>query len=328
MSTDHFALLEVDQISAIARMAKTCGILEEIGRGSEAAKHATPKSAQTVAAHLRLHAKATRLLLEALVAIGYLEKSGRYFGLSAAYRELLSDSSYNWNHLEEFLRTGKPWIEIDESTATIDKFYEQFFSSIDYQGEISPFADAVAVKLGGMPEHILDIGAGTGAWSLAMAKRCVKTRVTAVDLPRVLSAHFLRYARAVHCAHRVDVITGDFHEVEFPGEMYDRVVLGQSFHFLRRDVGCLVLARIAGALKAEGELVIIDHFANETTAQALSRRLYEMRLAMRTARAVNYSKGAIEAMCSSVGFVASDYFRVEGPGFLAVLVFKKKDTRS
>src|SRR5262249_17380517 len=157
-----------------------------------------------------LNPRATGLLLDTLTALGYLTASDSRYSVSTAFEDLRRDMSYNWSHFPEFLRTGRPWMEIDRSMASTEKFYNDFFSCIDYAAEMTPAAEAIATRLAGEPEHILDLGAGTGVWSLAMARRSSRTRVTGVDLPAVLNAHFLRRAQELHCRERVDVLEGDF----------------------------------------------------------------------------------------------------------------------
>ncbi|OMG92646.1 hypothetical protein BIZ92_08245 [Achromobacter xylosoxidans] len=232
------------------------------------------------------------------------------------------DSSLRWEHLPKFMQTGTPWIESDRSLHDVEKFYSSFFSDIPYLEQMTPAAEWVADKLGGAPEEILDIGAGAGTWSFAMARKST-ARVTGVDLPEVLQRHFLPSADKVGLIDRVVTIAGDFHEISLPRERYDRIVMGSSFHFLHEQRASLFLRRVAAALKENGEFVVIDHFADTTAEQRLSRTLYEMRLAMRTLYAKNYSKQEIEVLCAGNGFTRGRTFDAEGPGFLAVLVFSK-----
>jgi ubiquinone/menaquinone biosynthesis C-methylase UbiE len=315
MGREHFELMEVEQIAMLIEASASRGILDELLRG--------PAGAEEVAGRLGLNGRSTKVLLDTLVAIGYLTHAADQYSASTAYRDLRSDISFNWSHFDEYLRTGKPWIEIDKSVASTEKFYKAFFSCIDYAAEMAPVAEAVASRLVGEPDHILDIGAGTGVWSLAMARRSSKTRVTGLDLPDVLASHFLRRAEELHCSSRVDVLAGDFHEVQLPAEAYDRITLGQSFHFVKEENAPALIARMTAALRPGGELVVIDHFADDSYSETLSRVLYELRLAMRTVHAKNHARQAIERWCGRAGLVTVDYFRVDGPGFLAVLVFRK-----
>lgn len=319
MAKQYFALLEFEQLSTVIRVATQSGVLDEFTSETF--------TAEEIATKHRGSTRAYRLLLDTLAALGYLTSFDGGYGASDAFKELRSDISLNWAHLPEFLKSGAPWIEIDQSVDTLDRFYSAFFSDVDYASQMAPVADAVALRLDGKPKRILDVGTGTGLWSLAMARHLPRTHVTGVDLRGVLSTHFLRRAEALGYTDRVDVIEGDFHEVRFPEDRYDRVVLGSSFHFVREEASSELLDRLSASLKPGGQLVIIDHFANATESQRLSRILYEMRLAMRTAHAKNYSRTEIEVLCSRTGLTLSSSFEVEGPGFLAVLVFKKPVVR-
>ena len=50
-------------------------------------------------------------------------------------------------------------------------------------------AAELAGKLPGCPERVLDVGAGSGVWSLAMAERHDETCVVALDLPALQASH-------------------------------------------------------------------------------------------------------------------------------------------
>jgi hypothetical protein len=198
VAKEHFHLLEIEQIAVLIHASLGTGVLDELLHG--------PASAGELSQRLCLNERAMRLLLDTFVALGYLTASGDRYSVSRAFQDLRSDISYNWSHFPEFLRTGRPWLEIDGSTASTEEFYNDFFSCIDYAAEMTPAAEAIASRLAGDPEHILDLGAGTGVWSLAMARRSSRTRVTGVDLQAVLNAHFLRRAKELQCRARVYVL--------------------------------------------------------------------------------------------------------------------------
>lgn len=314
MSHQYFALMEIEQISNVVSFATRSGLLEEL-RGA-------PATALQVAERNGGDHRAYSSVLETLRGMGYLTRSGDQYTSTQQHHELRRDNSFCWDQIPEFLQTGKPWITIDSSPENLDAFYTKFFESVGYANQMSATAEAVAARLDGEPGHILDVGTGTGLWSLAMARRAPRAKVVAVDFPQVLTNHFFKRAEQLGCLDRVEALEGDFHEVHFPKSAFDRIVMGSSFHFLKEPAADSYVRKVKSALVKGGEFVVIDHFADATPHQRLSRTLYEMRLAMRTQAAKNYSRQEITRLCSRVGMLLKDSFEVEGPGFLSVLVFE------
>jgi ubiquinone/menaquinone biosynthesis C-methylase UbiE len=310
----YFALMEIEQIAKIVSYATDSGLLNEL--------RLVPATARQVALHRNGDERAYRSLLETLRGMGYLECLGDQYAATQQHEELRRDNSFRWEAIPDFLQTGRPWIAIDDSPVALDKFYTEFFESVGYANQMVATAEALVSRIGGTPAHILDVGAGTGLWSLSMARRLPHSGVVAVDFPNVLKSHFYPRAEYLGCRERVTAIEGDFHEVDFPKASFDRVVMGSSFHFLREGAAAAYVAKVRAALLPCGEFVVIDHFADAKPHQRLSRTLYEMRLAMRTLAAKNYSRQEIIRICSTAGFILKDSFEVEGPGFLSVLVFE------
>lgn len=315
MALRYFALIEIEQIAAIVRAARDAGITATLGEA--------PISSQEIACRIGANARASRLLMQVLEGLGYAHRTEQGYVATKELTDMRRDPSFNWKHLPQFLATGQPWKEIDKTLEDLDDFYVSFFGDVEYGEQMRPVADAVAARLESRPRRILDIGAGTGVWSLAMATLLPDATVTGVDLPDVLEAHFKRRAAKLDVGDRADSRPGDFHTLAYEPNTYDRVVMGQSFHFVRELEAAFFLDKIAKTLTPGGDLVIIHHFADATAEQRLSRCLYELRLAMRSRGTKNYSPAEIEAMCARAGLSLVSSFDVDGPAFLSVMVLQK-----
>ncbi|WP_158685841.1 methyltransferase [Achromobacter spanius] len=316
MAQPYFSLMEAEQTYRTIQYARERGILLLIKEG--------PRTSAGIADRMGLAKNAVERLLQVLTALGYLNRDGSIYSWSDNLVKLEEDSSLGWAHLQKFMSDGQPWVASDTSLEALDAFYTAFFSSVPYFAQMSAPAASIARQVGGTPKNILDIGAGAGTWSFAMANVCEEARVTGLDLPNVIREHFLPTAELQGLANRVEAIEGDFHEVRIPENKFDRLVMGSSFHFLHAQQAVRTLTRFRNSLCEGGELIIIDHFADTTAEQRISRTMYEMRLAMRTTNAKNYSAPEIERFCEESGFLKTRHFDADGPGFLSVLVFVKE----
>lgn len=104
------------------------------------------------------------------------------------------------------------------------------------------------VTLAGMPRrgHILEIGAGTGQLTVALAERGY--HVTAVEVGEQLAERLRRNVREYD---DVAVVCGRFEDTELPVRSFDLVTAATAFHWLDRQVAydkAAELLRPTGAL--------------------------------------------------------------------------------
>ena len=154
-------------------------------------------------------------LLDALVAIHYLRKTaGRYklLPISATFlvrgkktyigasTQPLSLAWNRWGHLTETVRTGDPQDAIDVAEKGRE-FFPQLVASI-FPGNFAASTAVVSqfsVKERQNIRKILDVAAGSGAWSLAFAQAIPEARVTTVDFqemtPITRSSGYTRTSR-------------------------------------------------------------------------------------------------------------------------------------
>jgi 3-hydroxy-5-methyl-1-naphthoate 3-O-methyltransferase len=103
--------------------------------------------------------------------------------------------------------------------------------------------------------RILDVAAGSGAWSLPFAQALPEARVTAMDYPEV-TAVTRDYAREFGVADRYDYLEGDLRQVDFGSKQYDLVILGHIIHTEGEKWGKVLLSKCCKALKPGGMLAM------------------------------------------------------------------------
>lgn len=309
------------------RLARTAVLDAAVGAGILEALLAEAQSAADLARRCRIDARALDLLLEALVADALVKRraDGLYEAGDAV--RALDDSapggfrwmSRLWAHLPEFLATGKPLFEMDGDSENRSREYEDKVARL---GEMfAPAAASIAKKLGPAPS-LLDLGAGSGVWTLAMAALSPDSRVCAVDFAPVLPS-FHNRARALGLADRCESIAGDLHTVNIE-RRFHRVVVANVLHLEPEERARAIIRRSLDWLLPDGELVIIGMLVSDSAPSALARSLYSIHLAMRTTHGENHRPAEIDRWCRQAGFtstrlVASD----EPPGALGALVARR-----
>src|SRR5579863_535692 len=184
-------------------------------------------------------------LLDALTAIGYLRKTGSRYGLqpvSAAFlvpggkayvgamAHALSLTWDAWKNLTEAVRSGRSTEAVDDAEKG-KEFFPKLVASI-FPGNFA----AATVAVSRFPEKdrrkihkILDVAAGSGAWSLAFARAIPEARVTTVDFPE-MTPITRGFTEQFGVAARFEYLEGDLRQVDFGRNAYDLVILGHIIH--------------------------------------------------------------------------------------------------
>ncbi|HEX2731989.1 MAG TPA: class I SAM-dependent methyltransferase [Polyangiaceae bacterium] len=159
-------------------------------------------------------------------------------------------------------------------------------------------------------DEILDVGAGSGIWSLSMAQVSDHTQVTGLDLPKVLDV-FRGNAEKYGLYQRTRVLACDYHELELSPAAYDRIVLANVLHLESAAAARQLILRVVPALKAGGQIVVVDVFDSGADA-ALGHAVYQLHLAMRTQSGFAHARREIESWLESAGSCTTEFFPLEG----------------
>ena len=131
---------------------------------------------------------------------------------------------------------------------TLGEAEEAMFSLYEARAELSDGQD------------VIDLGCGWGSFTLWMAERYPRSRITAVSNSRSQGAYI--HSRCVKrglC--NVRIVTGDVNSLALSAERFDRCVSVEMFEHVRNYQ--VLLARIACWLRPEGKL-FVHLFAHQT----------------------------------------------------------------
>ncbi len=167
-----------------------------------------------------------------------------------------------WFEMTELMRSerGTHLGMYEELTVESAKKYHQATSSIGF-GAARRFVRTV--DLSGR-RHLLDLGGGSGAYSITAVEAFEGLRATVLDLPPVVVATD-QYIEDAEVGDRVDTVGADFTVGEFPGPV-DAVVMASNLPIYDGDVIGGVVARAFRALESGGEMHLIgEMLTNDRT---------------------------------------------------------------
>ena len=316
--------------SAILAAAVDLNLFTEIGRGDA--------GAESLAKLTGYSERGLRILMNALAKMGFLEKDGEHYSLSPVSAKFLSiDSpSYlgelvrahqgeivrgSWFQLAQTVRSGKPPAFTPES---MDQFFARL---VDPLYTLSAAAAEVAAKtICGHPSRrklqVLDIAAGSGVWSLALARRDAQTRVTVADSPVVIEKVTRRFAAREGVAEQYDYLPGDLREVDFGESAYDVAILGHICHGLGADDNQRLFGRIHRALKADGQLLIAEIIPDDKRQETLFPLLFAVNMMALTTEGDTFTMSEYRQWLQEAGF--KEVLAVEAPSPSPLILARKR----
>ena len=135
----------------------------------------------------------------------------------------------NWLHLSDVVASGKPATAVNEE-GDGSAFFQELVSNIfpmSY-GPAQALAKHLALGESGPPVRVLDLGAGSGVWGIAVAQSSPRVSVTAVDWPGVLPIAQKTAAR-FGLADRYTGVPGDLLSADF-GRDHNVITIGHILH--------------------------------------------------------------------------------------------------
>jgi 2-polyprenyl-3-methyl-5-hydroxy-6-metoxy-1,4-benzoquinol methylase len=300
--------------AAIVSSAASYDFFTHIARGSN--------TADAVAAAAGTDPRATRMVLDSLVSVELLNKQdGRYALTPDVQAFLVRDSPSSilemiaehpplmwddWGRLREALKTGRPVKTVDETSAGAE-FFPRLIRMI-MSLSLAP-ADAVAEHLGAgttlKGAAILDVGAGSCAWTIPFARRDRTARITAFDLQPVLD-EAAKIVKEFGVAESFRFQAGDYRKQDL-GKDYDVVVFGNICHIETPEANRQLIGRAAAALKPGGRLVIGDMLPNEERTGPPFAVMFAINMLLH-ADGDTYTLGEYRSWLRAAGFTAVDAY--------------------
>ncbi len=219
-----------------------------------------------------------------------------------------------WLELTEIVGTGKPERVVNEQ-ATGSEFFQQFVTDIFPMSY--PSAKVLAGHLGlGSGAKVLDLAAGSGVWSIALAESADGVTVTAVDWADVLPATRATVAR-FGLSDRYTYVGGDLLEADF-GHGHNVAVLGHILHSEGEARSRRLLKKTFDALAPGGTIAIGEFLVNKDRTGPVGSLFFATNMLVNTDEGDTYSFEEIGEWLREAGFVDARLLEVPGPSPLVL----------
>lgn len=302
-----------------------------------------PLSGQEIKTRLGLHERSLYDFLDALVALGFLKRTGlketaiysntddvdmfldknkpTYIG---GILEMSNNRLYPfWNDLEEGLKTGKPQ---NESKTGGKPLFEALYADETKKRE---FLEAMkGVQMGNFIalsekfdfsgyNTLCDIGGAGGYLAAQIALDHAHMQTITYDLP-VVCPVALQNIHRMGLDERVIVQSGDFMKDDFPKA--DVITMGNILHDWGTDVKKMLIRKAYDALPEGGAFIVIENIIDDNRSENAFGLMMSLNMLVETSDGYDYTGADFDAWAKEAGFRETYVLPLAGPASAAVAI--------
>ncbi|MBZ5510945.1 MAG: methyltransferase [Acidobacteriia bacterium] len=287
-------------------------------------------NAQQIGTKIHANVRAAGMLLNALVALGLLSKSGDAYKNTPESARFFVQGSKD-NHRNGLLHTANIWhrwstltdaVRQGTRTAVRDKSPEWTHNFIAGMQRIAKDRAPLVVKTLGTAgvRRILDLGGGSGAYSIAFAKASPDVQCEILDIPEVVPLA-AEYVSKAGVSAQVSLRAGDMLHDDF-GSGYDLIMLNAICHMFSEEQNRDIFRRARQALAPNGRLVVQDFILNPDKTAPQQAALFSLNMLVGTDAGASYSELEYTRWMKDAGFTEVGRINLPGPSDLMVGLVK------
>lgn len=295
-----------------------------------------PLPTQTLIERLGLNGRGAGDFLDALVALGMLERGGGTYANTAA-TDLFLDRNKQayvggllemanarlypfWGNLTEALKTGRPQNEAKQG----GDFFASLYADADrlagflkaMTGISMGSAIAIAEKFPWRDyKTFADIGSAQGCSLVQIGLAHPHLRGVGVDLPAV-QPHFEAYVRQHDLSERIRFKAGDFFADPLP--QAEVLVMGHVLHDWDLDQKRALIGKAFAALPSGGALIVYDTIIDDDRRQNTFGLLMSLNMLIETPGGADYTAAECAEWMREAGFKSTRAEHLAGPESMVV----------
>ncbi len=297
--------------------------------------HDEVRTSTEVAEALGTDPRATDRLMNALVSVGLLEKREGGHGATAAgsfsagafantpegaallvkgrpgYMALGHTGHLwsTWSTLTEAVRLGHGLPRPDVGDRGAD-WLRAFIAAMHYRGRQTAPGIVRRLDLSGV-SRVLDVGGGSGVFSMAFVRAASGISSVVFDLPDVIPLT-QGYVEAEGFSGRVTTMAGDYLRDELPAG-FDLVFLSAIIHSNSAAENAALVRKAAAAVRGGGQVVVVDWMMNEARTEPPIGALFALNMLVGTQAGDTYTEAEIRDWMTRAG-LSADVQRDAGTG--------------
>ena len=284
-------------------------------------------NAQQIGKKIHANARAAGMLLNALVSLGLLAKRGdnyqntpesaRFFvqGSKDNHRNGLLHTAniwHSWSTLTDAVRSGT---RVPASRDDSPEWTRNFIAGMQRHAKDRAPLLVKALGTAGI-RRILDLGGGSGAYSIAFAKASSNVQCEILDIPEVVPLT-KEYVSQAGVSAQVSLRAGDMLQDDF-GSGYDLIMLNAICHMFSEEQNRDLFRRAHQALAPKGRLAVQDFILTEDKTAPQHAALFSLNMLVNTEAGASYSEPEYNDWMKAAAFTEVSRINLPGPSSLIV----------
>jgi SAM-dependent methyltransferase len=289
-------------------------------------------TADKLAAQAGISERGAQTLLDGLVGLGLIElRDGSYHNTAEAAIFLVEGQPTCLSNLAklklaqmgslvalpEVVRTGGPVTDATVEVAD-NPHWKKVVTAIAAQSVPVAMIAADMLRLANAGEiSILDLGGGSGIYSAIWLGLNPAARATQLDWgPINAIARRLMAERGV--ADRFTCIDGDLHTTDFGASAFDIVVYSHVAHQEGPEDNVAIFAKVRGALKPGGTLVICDYIVDDDRSGPPFALIFASEMLLKSRHGGTWRRADYRAWLAKAGFEGVSFHPTPSPTTLVL----------
>lgn len=303
----------------------------------------SPATVDELSSRLGLSRRAVRALLPLLASGGFLiQRDTRYHVTESTRNFLLRGSPFYWGSVfalvrqmplsHDFVLKG---LRAPEASARWDQTTDDNPTNAWSEGQIAPElaqaiaaymhanclpAAVVAAQCAGLTNtrKLLDVGSGSGCFSIAFAQAHANLRCTLMDLQAMCDVA-LGYAKAAGVEDRIDSRTVDMFRQPWP-RGYDAIFFSNIFHDWDFDTCAMLTRKAYEALPSGGRILLHEMLLDDTHDGPSTAVAFSFYMLLST-KGQQFTAAELRTLLSDAGF--SNVGVVAAHGYYSIVSAEK-----
>ena len=288
--------------SKVLLIANELGVFTAIGAGGRRA-NMLAKSCGTTR-------EGMTLLLQALAGLGLLRlKDGRYWNTRLGRKFLDGRSPFavinllwllnhhwsDWTGMLRAVRRGRPGWSPATRTA---EFRRRFALAMHERSHVLASRTITSFRLPRPAIRLLDLGGGSGSYSIALARRYSGLQAVLVDQSVAVARRLILQEGM---SSRIQVRQGNVLTLPLATGI-DVVLLSNLVHDFNERENLQLLRRVHGALRPGGKIFIVEFFLNAAGTMPAEAAVFSLLMYAFTDTGRSYTWEEVEAWLTDTGF--------------------------
>ncbi len=286
-------------------------------------------TSRDVARRLGADTRATDRLMNALCALGLLHKENGVFRNSdVAARYLVRGSDDFMSNLGHAAGLYGRWATLTAAVmaggtildrVTDDRAEREAFIEAMHRRAVKTADELIAhIDLDGVG-RVLDVGGGSGVYSMAFCRARDGLTAVVLDLPEVTPLT-RQYVAAGGFAERIATVDGDYLAGDFPAG-FDLVFFSAIVHANSPGENRLIIEKAFAALAPGGSIAIQDFVMDDSRTEPGHGAIFALNMLVNTRAGDTYTEGEIRGWLEAAG--CRDVARRDTCPFTAMLTGRK-----